>query len=161
MKNSTNLTQLILNTGESTITQTWVFCPKLRYLLEPMLIKQGSSIPGHKGWYTKIRQGNEYAYFVVCDEKHKEVSTTYLAWTSKGAQIIWNLLTVTLIVVDIRFDHGMPDMPASTPWLTTYVSTTIATCPVDRSWIEDFTQCLARAIISREMAREKVRTHEQ
>jgi hypothetical protein len=158
MKNNTNLTHLILNTGETTIAPPRVFCPNLRLLLEPMLVKQGSAIPEYEGWYTQIRPDDGYAFFVVCDDKHKEATITYLAWTSRGAKNAWILLTLALMVKGIRFDYGMANRPASTPWLATYFTPTIATCPVNRRWIEGFTLCLAAAMISREMAREKIMT---
>ena len=158
MKNNTNLTQLILNTGETTFAPPSVFCPNLHRLLEPMLVKQGSAIPEQEGWYTQIQPGDGYAFFVVCDEKHMQVSLTAVAWTPPGAQAVWNLLTQAAKLRGISFNQEVRDMPASIPWLATYFSSTIATCPVNRRWIEGFTRCLAAAMISREMAQEKILT---
>jgi hypothetical protein len=158
MNNNITLTQLILNTGETTFAPPSVFCPNLCRLLEPMLVKQGATIPGNKGWYTQIQQGEGYAFFVVCDEKDMQASLTAVAWTPPGAQAVWNLLTQAAKLRGISSNREVRDMPASIPWLATYFSSTIVTCPVNSRWIEGFTRCLAAAMISREMSHEKILT---
>jgi hypothetical protein len=147
---------LTLNTGHSmTVPPDKVGREALR-VLKPMVVKGGDLIPHFAPWRTVISRGEGHASFDLRRNKQDLVVLNVVAWTPEGAECAWRTLEKHYLdVSDVLAQKGvsmpleLPDMPASLPWLATWIlpQAMMAIHPHELGWMADFEQCLAQTIL--------------
>lgn len=153
---------LTLNTGHTMTVPHAKVRPETIRALAPMVVKRGDLIPHLAPWRTVIRRGDGYASFDIRRGKDMLVAFNLVAWNPATASTAWEELERTylhtaeaLASQGIPLDLEMPEMPATIPWLATWIlPTAIANmAKQDFSWLADFEQCLAATIIEKYTAK--------
>lgn len=152
---------LTLNTGHSMEVPPGKVMRETLRILGPMVVKGGDLIPHCSPWRTVIGRGNGCASFDIRRGKDMLVVFNVVAWTEAGAEEGWSAIEKQYLnVADELAKHGividlaMPEMPATLPWLTTWILPTATQNinPQDIAWMADFEQCLASTIIHKATA---------
>lgn len=149
---------LTLNTGHSMTVPPDKVSPLALRALTPMVVKGGDLVPGFTPWRTVIGRGEGHASFDIRRNQTDLVTLNVVAWTPAGAESAWTILEKhyldaadALAKSGIPLDLELPEMPATLPWLATWIlpSAMMAINPQDIGWMADFEQCLAAAILKR------------
>ena len=149
---------LTLNTGHSMVVPPGKVRKETIRALRSMVVKGGDTIPSCAPWRTVIARGDGSASFDIRRGQDMFVVLNLVAWTPEGATAAWEVLernyldtADALAKQGIALDLEMPEMPTTLPWLATWILPTAVMNinPQDISWMADFEQCLAAAIIQK------------
>lgn len=149
-----NLWHYTLNTADTFDCSQKTFQPDVLKLLRPIAqraVLEGqteSPLPGPLARYSvKATVEPGCAMFNIY-ERGIILNTNAIAWSEAGQSLCWEVFEATYLKLMRAFDaisiSRAPEMPARLPWLATLV---IPSPGAMVSWLADFEQCFALALI--------------